>query len=218
MPSHNDIKTAAYLDPILNYAEAHLGIRFKPTGKYRYSAFCPFHADTKDSFRLYVDGKDVVRFHCFGECKGDWDIYDVIMLRENCSFREAQRIWADYLGIKDVEFHRERSENVPEPDTEPEPDDTVGFIEPEEPGDQIKATLAEASTFYHELLMSDSEKHSKVLTYLARRALESPVIERFQVGYSPAYIDAEHCGRALINSFLDRFEDDYRTFRHFQDG
>jgi hypothetical protein len=127
-------------------------------------------------------------------------------------------IWADYLGIKDVEFHRERSENVPEPDTEPEPDDTVEFIEPEEPGDQIKATLAEASTFYHELLMSDSEKHSKVLTYLARRALESPVIERFQIGYSPAYIDAEHCGRALINSFLDRFEDDYRTFRHFQDG
>jgi hypothetical protein len=49
-------------------------------------------------------------------------------------------------------------------------------------------------------------------------ALESPVIERFQIGYSPAYIDAEHCGRALINSFLDRFEDDYRTFRHFQDG
>jgi hypothetical protein len=42
--------------------------------------------------------------------------------------------------------------------TEPEPDDTVEFLEPEEPGDQIKATLAEASTFYHELLMSDSRE------------------------------------------------------------
>jgi DNA primase len=80
MPTHNDIKSVAYLDPIINYAETHLGIRFKKTGKYRFSAFCPFHADTKDSFRLYVDGNDIVRFHCFGECKGDWDIYDVIML------------------------------------------------------------------------------------------------------------------------------------------
>jgi DNA primase len=92
-------------------------------------------------------------------------------------FRQAQQIWADYLGMKDVEFHRGRSENIPEPDAEPEPDDTVGFLEPEEPDDQIKATLAEAAGFYNELLLSDSEKYSKVLTYLARRALESPIIE-----------------------------------------
>ncbi|WP_155310845.1 CHC2 zinc finger domain-containing protein [Desulfosarcina ovata] len=186
MPSHNDIKTVAYLDPMLNYAEAHLGIRFRPTEKYRYSAFCPFHADTKDSFRLYVDGNDVVRFHCFGACGGDWDIYDVIMLREKCSFRQAQRIWADYLGLKDVEFHSGRSQNIPEPDAEPEPDDSVEFLEPAEPTDQTKATLAEAAGFYNELLLSDSEKYSKVLTYLARRGLESPIIERFQIGYSPS--------------------------------
>jgi DNA primase len=48
--------------------------------------------------------------------------------------------------------------------------------------------------------------------------LEKSIIERFQIGYSPAYVDAEHCGRALINGFLERFDDDYRTFRHFQDG
>lgn len=218
MPTHNEIKAVAYLEPILNYAEAHLGIQFKPTGKYRYTAFCPFHADTKDSFRLRVDDKDIVRFHCFGECKGDWDIYDVIQLREKCSFREAQQIWAEYLGLKDVEFHRGRSENVPEPDTEPEPDDSVEFLEPAEPDDQIKATLAEASAFYHELLISDPEKHSKVLTHLARRGLERPIIERFQIGYSPAYIDEEYLGRALIHGFLERFDADYRTFRLFQDA
>jgi len=218
MPTHNDIKSVAYLGPMLNYAETQLGVRLKPTGKYRFSAFCPFHADTKDSFRLYVDGNDVVRFHCFGECKGDWDIYDVIMLREKCSFRQAQQIWADYLGIKDVEFHRGRSENVPEPDAEPEPDDVVAFLKPTEPDDQIKATLAEASAFYHELLIFNPEKHSEVLTYLARRGLESHVIERFQIGYSPAYIDEEYLGRALIHGFMDRFDADYRTFRHFQDA
>ncbi|MBC2736565.1 MAG: hypothetical protein HF981_19550 [Desulfobacteraceae bacterium] len=218
MLNQNSIKTVAYLESILNYAEAHLGVRFKPTGKYRYSAFCPFHADTKDSFRLYVDGNDVVRFHCFGECKGDWDIYDVIILREKCSFREAQRIWAEYLGIKDVEFHSGRSQKFPAPDTEPEPDDSVAFLKPAEPDNQIKATLAEAAGFYNELLLSDPEKYSKVLTYLARRGLESPIIERFQIGYSPAYADEIYRGRALINGFLDRFNSEHRTFRIFQDA
>ena len=186
MLSHNDIKTVAYLDPMMNYAEDHLGIRFKPTGMYRYSAFCPFHADTKDSFRLYVDGNDVVRFHCFGECKGDWDIYDVIMLKEKCSFRQAQQLWADYLGLKDVVFHRGQSQSIPEPDNEPEPDDVVAFLEPTEPDDQIKTTLNEAATFYNELLLSDPEKHFKILIYLARRGLERHIIERFQIGYSPS--------------------------------
>ncbi len=36
MPTHNDIKTAAYLDLIINYAEAHLRIRLKRTGDRRY--------------------------------------------------------------------------------------------------------------------------------------------------------------------------------------
>jgi DNA primase len=89
------------------------------------------------------------------------------------------------------------SHNIPEPDAEPEPDDTVGFSEPAEPDDQIKATLAEAAGFYNELLLSDPEKYSKVLTYLAHRGAEKSIIERFQIGYSPAYIDAEHQGRAL---------------------
>ena len=218
MPTHNDIKTVAYLDPMINYAETQLGIRFKPTGKYRLSAFCPFHADTKDSFRLYVDGNDVVRFHCFGACGGDWDIYDVIMLKEKCSFRQAQQLWADYLGLKDVIFHRGQSQSIPEPDAETEPDNAVSFLEPVEPTEQIKSTLAEAATFYNKLLFSVPEKHSKVLTYLARRGLERPIIERFQIGYSPAYADKEYFGRALINGFLDRFDEDYLTFSHFQDA
>jgi len=27
---------------------------------------------------VYVNKKDEVRFHCFGACKGDWDIYDML--------------------------------------------------------------------------------------------------------------------------------------------
>ncbi|MDB4304073.1 toprim domain-containing protein [Desulfosarcina sp.] len=84
--------------------------------------------------------------------------------------------------------------------------------------DQIKATLAEAAGFYSDLLLSNPEKYSKVLIYLVSRGLEKSIIEQFQIGYGPAYADAEHRGRALINAFMERFEDDYRTFRQFQDG
>ena len=83
---------------------------------------------------------------------------------------------------------------------------------------RLKPPWQRHQPFTMNLLLSDPEKYSKVLTYLARRGAEKSIIERFQIGYSPAYIDTEHCGRALINGFLDRFEDDYRTFRHFQDG
>jgi hypothetical protein len=55
--------------------------------------------------------------------------------------------------------------------------------------------------FYNELLLSDPEKYSKFSHISLVEALESPIIERFQIGYSPAYIDAEHRGRALINVY-----------------
>jgi len=86
MKSYQDIKSAAYIDAIINYAETLLGIEFRNIGRLKYSAFCPFHADTKDSFRVHVNKKDEVRLHCFGACDSDWDIYDVIMLRKRRNF------------------------------------------------------------------------------------------------------------------------------------
>ena len=53
----------------------------------------------------YVNKNDKVRFHCFGACKGDWDIYDLIMLSKNFRFREAQKVWAAHLGIVDFTFY-----------------------------------------------------------------------------------------------------------------
>jgi HSP20 family protein len=35
-----------------------MGIRFKKVKKYRYNAPCPFHADTNESFMVYVNKKD----------------------------------------------------------------------------------------------------------------------------------------------------------------
>lgn len=116
MTTYQYIKSEAHIAAMINYAENLLGIKFKSIGQRRYSASCPFHAETKDSFRLYVNGKGEVRFHCFGTCGADWDIYDVIMLRKNCRFRQAQQIWADYLGIKDFKAFDGKSPCIPEPD------------------------------------------------------------------------------------------------------
>jgi len=100
--TYRDLKNRRYLEPTRNFAESVLNIQFRNGDR----SFCPFHNDTKDSFRIYVDGKDEVRFHCFGECGKDWDIYDLIMLKDNCNFWQAQKKFAEFLGLEDVEFHR----------------------------------------------------------------------------------------------------------------
>jgi len=66
--AYQDLKNRRYLEPIRNFVESELNIKFLNGDR----SFCPFHKDTKDSFRIYIDGKDEVRFHCFGECDGDF--------------------------------------------------------------------------------------------------------------------------------------------------
>jgi len=128
--TYQGLKLAAYIDSIINYTEMLLGIRFTKVKKNRYNAPCPFHADIEDNFMVYVDKNNEVRFHCFGACKGDWDIYDLIMLRKNYRFITAQRVWAEHPGVKDFSSYDGSSSCIPEPDETPEPDVTVGFVEP----------------------------------------------------------------------------------------
>ena len=99
MTTYEDLKSVKYIDATINFVEGLRGIVFKRTGKNRYSSYCPFHLDRKDSFRVYVDGKDEVKFHCHGECKMNWDIYDLIRVRNKCRFQQAQQTFADFLGI-----------------------------------------------------------------------------------------------------------------------
>jgi hypothetical protein len=90
-----------------------------------------------------------VRFHCFGACKADWDIYDMIMLRKKYRFIKAQQVWAEHLGVKDFKPYDGSSPCIPEPDETPEPDDTVGFAEPKKLDEKIVAALDDAANFYH---------------------------------------------------------------------
>lgn len=68
MEPYKDLKSAKYIELIIQFAEKLLGVPFNATGKHKYSAYCPFHKDTTDSLRVYVNKKDEVRFHCFGAC------------------------------------------------------------------------------------------------------------------------------------------------------
>ena len=101
MSTYRDLKSVDYIEPILAYASRLLNVEFKPVGKLRFRSACPFHADVKNSFRVYVDGQNEVRFHCLGDCNRGWDIYDLIMLREHCDFIEAQKRFAGFLGVTD---------------------------------------------------------------------------------------------------------------------
>ena len=84
MVKYQGIKSKSYLKQMLRYIEEHLNCHFHRSGKDRYSAYCPFHVDTKDSFGVYVDKEGEVRFKCFGACSGgadkeklSWDIYSL---------------------------------------------------------------------------------------------------------------------------------------------
>jgi DNA primase len=217
MKTYQEIKPAATIETIIDYAETLFGIRLTKVKMNRYSGLCPFHADAENSFMVYVNKDDEVRFHCFGACKGDWDIYDLIMLRKKYRFRKAQQVWAKHLGVA-PKFDTGRSSCIPEPDETPEPDDPVGFVEPVKLDQKSVAALKDAADFYHDLLMSDENRFKHIWDYLARRGVGKDAVERFNIGYAPPYSDEQYRGRALIDGFLPRFEKDNETFNAFTDA
>jgi DNA primase len=216
--ANQDIKLSACMDAIIHYAETLLGIRFKSVKKDRYSALCPFHADTKNNLTVYINKEDEVRFHCFGACKADWDIYDLIMLRKKYPFAKAQQIWAEHLGIKDFTASDGKSPCIPEPNETPESHDTVGFAEPKKLDEKIVAALGDAADFYHDLLISNQNRFKPIWDYLARQGIEKDIIRRFTIGYAPPYGDEKYQGRALIAGCFPRFETEDGAFDAFWDS
>ena len=215
---YRDLKSAATIDAMIRYVETMLGIRFTSVRQNRYNARCPFHADTQDRFMAYVTKDDEVRFHCFGACKGDWDIYDLIMLRKNCRFQKARQEWAAHMGVTDFKFDDGSRPGIPEPDETPEADEPVWFAEPKERDEKMVSALDDAANFYNDLLMSNEDRFKLIWDYLARRGVGKEIIGRFTIGYAPAYSDDQHHGRALTDRFWPRLEKDDDVFDAFLNG
>ena len=218
MNTSQEIISAATIDAIVPYTEGLLGIDLKYVKKNRYSAPCPFHADNKDNFILYVNKKNETRFHCFGACKGDWNIYDLIMLCKKNPLIKARQIWAEHLGVADLDIDAGGSRSLPEPGETPEPDDTACFVEPKRLNAVIVDALEKAADFYHNLLLSNENQFKPIWDYLARRGVGKEIIVKFHIGYAPPYSNEQYQGRSLIDAFLPRFEKDHETFNVFTDA
>ena len=218
MKTYPDIKSAATIDAIIPYVETLLDTRFKRVNKNRYNAPCPFHADIQENFMLYVNKADEVRFHCFGACKGDWDIVDLIMLRKKYPFRRAQQVWAEHLGVADFTVDDGRSPIIPEPGETAEPDEPVGFVAPKKLDQPTVAAMDNAVAVYNDLLISNEDRFGTVWDYLARRGIGKEIIRAFNIGYAPSYSDEHHHGRALVNDILPRVERDPGVFDAYSDA
>lgn len=215
--TYKDLKSAAHVEQNIRFTEALLDTSFHSYGKNRFSTYCPFHKDTEDSFRVYIDKKGEVRFHCFGQCKGDWDIYDVIMRKKKCSFREAQQEFAGYVGETQFQSHKNRTDdNIVDSGSvndETAHNDTDCELDP-----IFMETLQNSSVFYNRLLLEDCSRFEKIRSYLERRGVDSGLINKFNIGYAPAYQDDEHEGRALIKNNIDLFHEDYLEFNKYYKG
>jgi DNA primase len=213
--SYKDLKGKKYLEPTKSFLESHLGIRFTHNS----IAHCPFHDDTHPSFGIYLDDESEIRFHCLANCQphSHWDIYDLIMYKEHCTFRQAQQRFAKFLGIKDFEFYRGRIHayyDEPSGDSE-EKEEPILEAEAEELTDRHKQALLEAADFYNRLLMDRKDRFERAWKYLSKRGLDEGVVEKFKIGFCPALEDQEYRGRALLNSHLQDFMKDVPYFQIF---
>ena len=217
METYDTLRSVKYIEQIIAFAEEILGLIFKKSGTDKYSSYCPFHKDSTDSFRVYVNQKGIVRFHCFGACVAEWDIFDIIQKRYGCGFREAQRRLAQYLQ-KDIEFFHgnsspalEKLHSVTEEPTDNE--SSVDFAVPVELEPQIFDALERASSFYNQFLADSVD--GKPLNYLLSRGGTDSLIQKYRIGYAPAYGDPKHEGKALLNEYLPKFQDDHLVFNAF---
>ncbi|MGB3647891.1 MAG: CHC2 zinc finger domain-containing protein, partial [Desulfobulbales bacterium] len=105
MTTYKELKTVSHIRQNISFAESLINKSFNCYGDNKFTTYCPFHNDKEDSFRVYVNRHGEVRFHCFGTCDGDWDIYDIVMHQKKCSFRDAQQEFASYVGEANFQPH-----------------------------------------------------------------------------------------------------------------
>lgn len=216
MDTYKELKSLKYIERLIPLAEKLLGITFRAVGEYKYSAYCPFHKDSKDSFRAYVNKKGDVRFHCFGACSADWDIYDIIQKMRGTSFREAQLWLAQQMETEIEPFAANPELKIVEPGAENLTDDEpISFNVPVELDKEIVTALEDSSAFYHQLLCDDSGTYLGIKQYLQKRGVDPAFIEHYQIGYAPSYQDEKFTGQALLKENFVRFEEDYLLFNAY---
>ncbi|OUM97783.1 MAG: DNA primase [Firmicutes bacterium ZCTH02-B6] len=137
-------------------------VSLRPSGR-NYVGLCPFHSEKTPSFTVSPDKQ---LFHCFG-CQTGGDVFAFLMKRTGISFSEAVQQLAQRAGIdlerlvhSPVDAARERRRQ------------------------QLLEINRLASGFFRQMLHGPAGAAAR--DYLARRAIQPAMVERYQLGFAPA--------------------------------
>ncbi len=122
-----------------------------------YKAPCPFHIERTPSFVVFPERQS---WRCFGACATGGDVFSFVMRMEKQGFSETLRLLAGRAGIS-VSQRRDRQEHQ----------------------SLYKINLA-AAKFFRDVLHSPQGMAAR--SYLQQRGVDTPSIEAFQLGLSPA--------------------------------
>ena len=126
-----------------------------------YKGNCPFHQERTPSFHVFPDRQS---WRCFGACATGGDAISFVMRSENLDFGEAIRRMARQVGL-------------PLPDKRNPSEDPVAY------------RINEAACAYFQRVLA-STQGADARAYMARRGLDRPAIESFQLGLAPAAGDS----------------------------
>ena len=124
--------------------------------------FCPFHPNSRTpAFTVFPDTQS---YHCFG-CKASGTVFDFLMRREGLEFKDALEQLARRAGVQ----LKERTEE-------------------DDQQDRLRTRLLDinsaAATYFHHMLVK-SPKGEAARAYVAKRQIDAPTVEAFQLGYAP---------------------------------
>ncbi len=139
-------------------------VPLKKAGR-NYKALCPFHSEKTPSFVVFPESGT---WRCFGACNEGGDIFSFVMKREGWDFGEALRALAERAGV--TLEQRAPSEQM-------------------EAYDRLRDLLAEATTYFHHLLLN-APAAAVAKDYVKRRGLTGDTARAFMLGYAPNSWDA----------------------------
>ncbi|MEN9938652.1 MAG: hypothetical protein RLZZ387_5231 [Chloroflexota bacterium] len=136
-------------------------VQLRKAGR-NFVGFCPFHPNSRTpAFTVFPDSQS---FHCFG-CKASGTVFDFLMRRDGLEFKEALEQLARLAGVE----LRERTDE-------------------EQQLDVLRTRLLEvnaaAAAFFRHMLVK-SQRGEPARAYVAKRKIDDPTSEGFQLGYAP---------------------------------
>jgi DNA primase len=134
----------------------------------RWWGLCPFHQEKTGSFTVDPDRK---AYYCFGCHKGG-SVLNFVMEMDKLNFPETVELLAKKLGVEIV-YDNSGSPVSPQ-------DEEKGRHKEE----LFELYRRMAGTFHH--FLSEKPEGSLAKQYIISRGLNSEMIERFQLGYTPA--------------------------------